>query len=103
MHWSRKLILVGGTALVLAGGGTAVAIATGGTTATSRPPAPAPIAPRLLRSRSPMAVARTPSSATPRTAPPGRLRSPSRDGKTVDVRLDAGYKLVVVESDSETG
>ena len=100
MHWSRKYVIVGGSVLALAAGGAGTAIATsdddeGGATGPGADQAKA-AALKITRAATP-----TRSSATRRTAPPGRSRSTKPDGSTVDVRLDQNYQLVVVEGDSE--
>jgi hypothetical protein len=103
MQWSRKYVLVGGSVLALVAGGTGAAIAIGnghegGDNGAHGPGAnqAKAAALELIPGGHANAVERdTENGATWEV----EVRKP--DGSTVDVRLDAGYRLVVVEADSE--
>jgi hypothetical protein len=103
MQWSRKYVLVGGSVLALVAGGTGAAIAIGnghegGDNGAHGPGAnqAKAAALELIPGGHANAVERdTENGATWEV----EVRKP--DGSTVDVRLDAGYQLVVVEADSE--
>ena len=94
-------------AATLAGGLLAITVAGGAvdsraaTTVTERCPDPMPIgrSPRHWKRRAPRR--RMPSSATPRNGATWEVEVTKPDGSTVDVRLDANMKVVVVEPDQE--
>ena len=101
MHWSRKYVIVGGSVLALAAGGAGAAIAVGnGHEGDNGAHGPG---------------ANQAKAAALKLFPGGHANSVERDsengatwevevtknGKTVDVRLDAAYKVIVVEGDSE--
>ena len=102
MHWSRKLILVAGAALAIAGGGTAVAIATGDDASeqATGPGADRAKAAALAITNGGTANAVELDSENGAT---WEVEVTKPDGNTVDVRLDERYKLVVVEGDNESG
>jgi hypothetical protein len=102
MKLTRRYIIAGGAVLALAAGGVGAATAFGGGDDGDEP-ATGPAADRARE-------------AALALFPGGRANSVERDsedratwevevtradGKTVDVRLDGGYGLVVVEGDSE--
>ena len=99
----RKYLIVSGAVLAIAGGGAGVAGAMGGDDGEGS--ASGPDAQRATRS----ALAITGgghANAVERDSEKGatwEVEVTKTDGKTVDVRLDENYKLVVVESDSEGG
>jgi hypothetical protein len=99
----RRYLIVSGAVLALAGGGAGAAAALGG--GDDEGGASGPDAQRATRS----ALAITHgghANAVERDSENGatwEVEVTKTDGKTVDVRLDENYKLVIVESDSEGG
>jgi hypothetical protein len=99
----RRYLIVSGAVLALAGGGGGAAAALGG--GDDEGGASGPDAQRATRS----ALAITGgghANAVERDGEKGatwEVEVTKTDGKTVDVRLDENYKLVVVDSDSEGG
>ena len=99
----RRYLIVSGAVLALAGGGAGAAAALGG--GDDEGGASGPDAQRATRS----ALAITQgghANAVERDSEKGatwEVEVTKTDGKTVDVRLDENYKLVIVESDSEGG
>ena len=103
MTVKRRYLIVSGAVLALAGGGAGAAAALGG--GDDEGGASGPDAQRATRS----ALAITQgghANAVERDSENGatwEVEVTKTDGKTVDVRLDENYKLVIVESDSEGG
>ena len=99
----RRYLIVSGAVLALAGGGAGAAAALGG--GDDEGGASGPDAQRATRS----ALAITHggnANAVERDSENGatwEVEVTKTDGKTVDVRLDENYRLVIVESDSEGG
>jgi carbamoylphosphate synthase small subunit len=102
MHWSRRYLIVGASALALAAGGAGVAMATGsgdeGDHGASGPAADQATAAALRITNGGHANAVERDSENGAT---WEVEVTKTDGKTVDVRLDQNYKLVVVEGDGE--
>ena len=101
MHWSRRYVIVAGSALALAAGGAGVAMATGGDEGdhgVSGPGADKATAAALRITNGGHANAVERDSENGAT---WEVEVTKTDGKTVDVRLDQNYKLVVVEGDGE--
>ena len=102
MKLRRRHLVAGGAALALAAGGVGAAVATGGGDDGDRQ-ATGPGAERARQA----ALARFPggrANSVERDSEDGatwEVEVTKRDGSTVDVRLDRGYGLVVVEGDSE--
>lgn len=103
MKPTRRYLIAGGAVLALAAGGVGAAVATGGgddgdQQATGR---------GAERARE-AALALFPgarANSVERDSEDGatwEVEITRRDGKTVDVRLDRGYGLVVVEGDSDS-
>ena len=103
MTVNRRYLIVSGAVLALAGGGAGAAAALGG--GDDEGGASGPDAQRATRS----ALAITQgghANAVERDSENGatwEVEVTKTDEKTVDVRLDENYKLVVVESDGEGG
>ena len=103
MTVKRRYLIVSGAVLALGAGGAGAAVAVGGGDDNGRPTGPG--ADRATSA----ALAITGgghANSVERDSENGatwevEVRKP--DGKTVDVRLDQAYRLVVVESDSENG
>jgi uncharacterized membrane protein YkoI len=96
---NRKHVLIGATALALAAGGVGVAVA-GRSDEESREQVSGPAADRARE----VALARHPgtANAVERDSENGgtwEVEITGEDGKTVDVRLDENYKVLVVEGD----
>jgi hypothetical protein len=98
----RKLIVAGAAAGLLAVGGAGAAMAVGGDDGDSsltRPTADKAIAAALE------ATGGGTANAVERDGEKGatyEVEVRKTDGSTVDVRLDANYELVVIDSDSES-
>ena len=111
MQRTRRLLIIGGTVAVPSpppAPERAVALGTANadrraTTATARPLAAAPTAPATRRSRSRSGGTANAVERDSENGATWEVEVTRPDGKTVDVRLDENYKLVVVESDSERG
>jgi hypothetical protein len=102
MHWSRKSLLVAGSVLALAAGGAGTAIATSGgddgDNGVTGPGADQATTAALQITNGGHANSVERDSENGAT---WEVEVAKSDGKTVDVRLDQNYKLVVVEGDSE--
>ncbi len=102
MHWSRKSLLIAGSVLALAAGGAGTAIATAGSddgdNGVSGPGADQATKAALQITNGGHANSVERDSENGAT---WEVEVTKTDGKTVDVRLDQNYKLVVVESDGE--
>jgi peptidase YpeB-like protein len=103
MRMKRKHIAVGGAVLALSAAGVGVAVA-GGESGDAREQVSGPGADRARAA----ALAAHPGTANSveRDSENGatwEVEVTGTDGKTVDVRLDAHYKVVAVEGDSESG
>lgn len=100
MHWSRRYLIVGGSVLAIAAGGTGAAMATGsgdnGDNGVSGPGAVQATAAALNMTNGGHANSVERDSENGAT---WEVEVTKPDGKTVDVRLDQNYKLVVVEGD----
>lgn len=102
MKLSRRHLIAAGAALAIAAGGVGAAVATGGGDDGDRQ-ATGPGADRAREA----ALALFPggrANAVERDSEDGatwEVEVTKRDGRTVDVRLDRHYGLVVVEGDSE--
>ena len=102
MPRTRKLIVISAAAAALAAAGTGTAIAVGGDDDGDRQ-ATGPGADRARAAALAITDGGT-ANAVERDGENGatwEVEVTKPDGKTVDVRLDDRYKLVVVESDSE--
>ena len=103
MKPSRRHLIAGGAALTIAAGGVGAAVATGGGDDGDRQ-ATGPGADRAREA----ALALFPggrANSVERDSEDGatwEVEVTKRDGRTVDVRLDRDYGLVVVEGDSES-
>ena len=105
MHWSRKSLLIAGSVLALAAGGAGTAIATSGGGDDGEGTASGPGAQQATAAALQITNGGH-ANAVERDSENGatwEVEVTKTDGKTVDVRLDQNYKLVVVESDSERG
>jgi hypothetical protein len=104
MHWSRKKVIVGGSALALAlgGAGAAVAIGSGdeGDNGAHGPGADKAKAAALQLYPGGHANSVERDSENGAT---WEVEVAKSDGSTVDVRLDQNYQLVVAEADSDQG
>jgi hypothetical protein len=101
MRLSRRYLIVGGSVLALAAGGAGVAIATGGDDGDEQ--ATGPGADRA-RAAALEIVKGGKANAVERDGEDGatwEVEVTRSDGKTVDVRLDENYDVVVIEGDSE--
>ena len=101
MKMNRKHIAVGGLVLALSAGGVGAAVAAGGGEDAKEQVS----GPGADRARD-AALAAHPgtANAVERDSENGatwEVEITGSDGKTVDVRLDENYKVVVVESDGE--
>jgi hypothetical protein len=103
MHWSRKALTVAGSVLALAasGAGTAIATSSGddGNNSVSGAGADRATAAALQITHGGHANSVERDSENGAT---WEVEVTKSDGKTVDVRLDRSYKLVVVEADGES-
>ena len=103
MHWSRRTLIVGGSALALAAGGAgaAIAIAGGddGDGNVSGPQADQATAAALNITGGGTANSVERDSENGAT---WEVEVTKPDGNTVDVRLDQSYHEVVIEGDSES-
>jgi uncharacterized membrane protein YkoI len=102
MERTRKLLIIGAAAAALAAGGAGTAIAVSGND-DGEPPATGNGADRARTAALEITKGGT-ANAVERDSENGatwEVEITKPDGKTVDVRLDERYKLVVVESDSE--
>jgi uncharacterized membrane protein YkoI len=101
MRLSRRYAIVGGAILALAAGGAGVAIATGGDDGDVQ--ATGPGADRA-RTAALEIVQGGKANSVERDGEDGatwEVEVKRSDGKTVDVRLDENYDVVVIEGDSE--
>ena len=101
MKLNRKHIAVGGAVLALSAGGVGVAVA-GGESEEAREQVSGPAADRAREA----ALAHHPGTANSveRDSENGatwEVEITGKDGRTVDVRLDADYKVLLVERDGE--
>ena len=104
MTVKRRYLIVSGAVLALAGGGAGAAAALGGGD-DGEGNASGPDAQRATRSALAITQGGHPN-AVERDSENGatwEVEVTKTDGKTVDVRLDENYKLVVVEADGEGG
>src|SRR6266511_4965692 len=98
----RKYLITAGSALVLAAGGVGIAQAVGGDDESESVTGPEADQAKAAALR---ATHGGRANAVERDSENGgtwEVEVTREDGKTVDVRLDENYKLVVVEGDSET-
>lgn len=98
----RSYVIAAGAALAIAAGGVGVAGAVGGGEEPEQS-VKGPEADRAVAAA--LAIAPGKANAVERDSEDGatwEVEVTKRDGKTVDVRLDQDYRLVVVEGDSET-
>jgi hypothetical protein len=103
MKIKRRHIAIGGAVLALSAAGVGVAVA-GGESGEAREQVSGPAADRAREA----ALAHHPgtANAVERDGENGatwEVEITGKDGKTVDVRLDENYKVVVVEGDGEDG
>jgi uncharacterized membrane protein YkoI len=103
MKMQRKHIVIGGAALALSVGGVGAAVAAGGDE-DAREQVSGPGADKARAA----ALAAHPGTANgvERDSENGgtwEVEITGNDGRTVDVRLDENYKVVVVEGDDEDG
>ncbi len=101
MNRTRKFIIAGGSVLALAAGGAGVAAAAGGEAGEQ---ASGPGADRATAAALEITKGGTANSVE-RDSENGatwEVDVTKPDGNTVDVRLDEGYSLVVIEGDSES-
>jgi anti-sigma factor RsiW len=99
----RRFLIVPGVVLALAGGAAGIANAVGGDDGDAS--VTGPQAARAKQAALAVTGGGT-ANAVERDSENGatwEVEVTKPDGATVDVRLDAGYRLVVVEGDSETG
>ena len=99
MKLNRKHIAVGGLALALSAGGVGVAVASG-TGADAQEQVSGPGADRAREAA--LAIHPGTANSVERDSENGatwEVEITGTDGKTVDVRLDANYRLVVIEGD----
>lgn len=99
----RKILIVGGSALALAAGGVGAATALGGGE-ESEQSATGPGADRA-RAAALQYTGGGEANSVERDSENGatwEVEVTKPGGKTVDVRLDGAYKLVVIEGDSES-
>jgi uncharacterized membrane protein YkoI len=97
----REYLLAGGAALAIAAGGVGIAQAVGGDDESESVTGPGAERAKAAALR---IVDGGRANAVERDSEDGatwEVEVTRRDGKTVDVRLDEGYELVVVEGDSE--
>jgi hypothetical protein len=98
---NRKYLIIGGAVLALSAGGVGAAIAAGGGEEANEQVS----GPGADRARE-AALAAHPgtANAVERDSEKGatwEVEITGKDGKTVDVRLDENYKVIVVEGDGE--
>jgi uncharacterized membrane protein YkoI len=109
MQRTRRLLIVGGAVTALAAGGTGTAIALSGSGDDRGDDSDAQVTGSGADRAREAALAITNggrANAVERDSENGatwEVEVTRPDGKTVDVRLDERYKLVVVETDSEQG
>jgi hypothetical protein len=101
MHWSRKRLIIGGSVLAIAaaGGGATYAIAGGDDEGGATGPGADQATAAALQ-----ITGGGHANSVERDSEDGatwEVEVTKPDGQTVDVRLDQGYKMVTVESDSE--
>jgi hypothetical protein len=102
MERTRKLLIIGAAAAALAAGGAGTAIAVSGND-DGEPPATGSGADRARTAALEITKGGT-ANAVERDSENGatwEVEITGEDGKTVDVRLDENYKVVVVEGDGE--
>jgi hypothetical protein len=102
MTVKRRYLIVGGAVIALAAGGVGVATAVSGDDGDESVSGPA--AERAKRAALDITRGGT-ANAVERDGEDGatwEVEVTKPDGKTVDVRLDENYRLVVVEGDSES-
>ena len=106
MKFQRKYLVVGGAILAIAAGGTGAAFATGtvggddGNETITGPAADQATAAALKTTHGGTANSVERDSENGATY---EVEVTKTDGATVDVRLDEGYKVVVIEGDREDG
>ena len=103
MHWQRKYLIIGGSVLAIAAAGTGAAFATGTVGGDDEGSLSGPAADRATAAALEITHGGT-ANAVERDSENGatyEVEVTKPDGKTVDVRLDENYDLVVVEGDSE--
>ncbi len=101
MRLSRRYLIIGGSILALSAGGAAAAIATSSDDGETQATGPGADRARAAALR---VVPGGTANAVERDSENGatwEVEVTRPDGKTVDVRLDETYGLVVVEGDSE--
>ena len=101
MQRSRKLLVLGGAILALIGAGGAITLAAGGDDADEQATGPGVDQARRAALR---ITGGGRANSVERDSEDGatwEVEVTGRDGRTVDVRLDEDYRLVVVEDDSE--
>ena len=104
MQRTRKFLIIGGSVMALAAGGAGVAAATGGGGGDAGEQATGPGADRATAAALEITQGGTANSVE-RDSENGatwEVEVTQPDGKTVDVRLDEAYNLVVIEGDSES-
>ncbi len=106
MNRTRRMMIVGGSILALAAGGAGVAAATGtgGESGEAGEQASGPGADQATKAALEITQGGTANSVE-RDSENGatwEVEVTKTDGNTVDVRLDEGYNLVVVEGDGES-
>jgi hypothetical protein len=97
----RKTMIIGGAVLALAAGGTGVATAVGGDDGGASGPGA-----DQARSAALTLYPGGHANAVERDGENGatwEVEVTRADGKTIDVRLDADYQLVVAEGDGDSG
>lgn len=100
MRLGRKQLIIGASVLVLAGAGVGVANAVGGDDEGQQATGPGADRARAAA----LEIVPGQANAVERDSENGatwEVEITKSNGKTVDVRLDDRYKLVVVEGDSE--
>jgi hypothetical protein len=101
MQRSRKLLVLGGAILALIGAGGAITLAAGGDDTDEQATGPGVDQARRAALR---VTGGGRANSVERDSEDGatwEVEVTRRDGRTVDVRLDEDYRLVVVEDDSE--
>ena len=96
MQMKRRYIAVGGAALALSAAGVGVAVA-GGESGDAKEQVSGPGADKARAA----ALAAHPGNADSENGATWEVEITGNDGKTVDVRLDENYKIVVIEGDGE--
>jgi uncharacterized membrane protein YkoI len=102
MKITRKHIAVGGLAVALSAGGVGAAVASG-TSEDAKEQVSGPGADRAREAA--LAIHPGTANSVERDSENGatwEVEVTGRDGKTVDVRLDENYELVVIEGDGES-